>query len=393
MLNAWYLEINTGAQMLAGESIPVVVTLSGVDTPFGASRLFADETLTVDWTYTDGAGVTLSPAAFDVASPTPTSSVEAASTLSATPDATAGVLEATFDAAAGLVNAEIDPAVVPVQPIRRFRLAFVPATTARVLAGGTTEVMVALENPEVLREDEQLLVSLQPTTVTVIPLELTLTSTMLHVPFTIEARHDAVPPLGMVVASGEVLSGDAPVANTRVVSTTLAVEIAPRRFRLVVLSEAGAPAPVVSLLAGGSTSLRVQLAGMASSLGIPSLGADETLAVTLAYNDGTGVALSVTPGTFDAESTAVSVTLDAALDATPGTLTAVGRSRRRDQRRGSAGVGGGRSGKASVPFCSGQPGGVRACWVVSDVCAQFDVAVVVVAGGGYLVWNVAVVAR
>ncbi len=239
VLNAWYLEINTGAQMLAGESIPVVVTLSGVDTPFGASRLFAGETLTVDWTYTDGAGVTLSPAEFDVTSPTPTSSVEAASTLSATPDATAGVLEATFDAAAGLVNAEIDPAVVPVQPIRRFRLAFVPATTARVLAGGTTEVAVALENPEVLRAGEQLLVSLQPTTVTVIPLELTLTSTMLHVPFTIEARHDAVPPLGMVVASGEVLSGDAPVANTGVVSTTLTVEIAPRRFRLVVLSEAG----------------------------------------------------------------------------------------------------------------------------------------------------------
>ncbi len=45
--------------------------------------------------------------------------------------------------------------------------------------------------------------------------------------------------------------------------------------------------------------------------------------MTLAYNDGTGVALSPTPVTFDAESTAVGVTLDAAPDATPGTLTAV----------------------------------------------------------------------
>ncbi len=288
-LESWYLEINTGVQVLAGESIPAVVTLSGVDTPSGASRLFAGETLTVDWTYTDGVGVTLSPVVFDVTSTT--SSIEAASILTATPAATAGVLEATFDAAAGLVNAEIDPAVVPVQPIRRFRLAFVPATTARVLAGGTNEVMVVLENVDLLREGETLQVTLQPTTVTVIPSERMLTADEESTIFAIVAPFDAVPPLGMVVASGEVLSGDAPVAYTQVVSTTLAVEIAPRHFRLTVL-KGGRFIDFEYVVAGGNTEVQVGFLDTDSPLGLGRLDASETLQVDFVYTGGEGVTLS-----------------------------------------------------------------------------------------------------
>ena len=77
------------------------------------------------------------------------------------------------------------------------------------------------------------------------------------------------------------------------------------------------------MLAGGSAAVTASLAAVETPLGTPRLFADETLTVTLAYNDGTGVALSPTPVTFDAESSAVGVTLDAAPDATPGTLTAV----------------------------------------------------------------------
>ena len=323
-LEAWSLQIiNTGVQVvLAGESVPVVVTLSGVDTPFGASRLFAGETLTVDWTYTDGVGVTLSPVVFDVTSPT--SSIEAASILTATSAATAGVLEATFDAAAGLANAEIDPAVVPVQLIRRFRLAFAPATTARVLAGGTTEVMVVLENSNVLMEDEQLRISLQPTTVTVIPSELTLTSTMLQAPFTIEARHDAVPPLGMVVASGEVLSGDAPVAYTQVLSTTLAVEIAPRRFLLAVLEKDGARIDFKYVVAGGSTEVVVSISGVRTPLGRGRLDVSETLQVDFVYTGGEGVTLSPVSFNEDALFTSAPATVDAGEGATSGVLRLTG---------------------------------------------------------------------
>ena len=77
------------------------------------------------------------------------------------------------------------------------------------------------------------------------------------------------------------------------------------------------------VLAGGSAVVTASLVAVETPLGTPLLFADETLTVTLMYNDGTGVALSEQMVTFDAESSAVGVTLDAAPDATRGTLTAV----------------------------------------------------------------------
>ena len=296
VLNAWYLEINTGAQVIAGESVPVVATLSGVDTPFGASRLFAGETLTVDWTYTDGADVTLRLVVFQVASPR--SSVEVASMLSATSAATAGVLEATFSAT--LLNAKIDPALVPVQPIRRFRLTFVPATTARVLAGGTTVVEVVLENANLLREGEVVRVSLSTEIVIVVPSTpfapsaLMLTRAMPRATFTIEARHAADPPLGMVVASGEVLllADGTAVAHTEVVSVTLSVEVAPRMFRLFVAGDVAEPGSE-RVVAGGSTEVVVGIVGVDTPLGPSRLFASETLQVDFVYTGGEGVTLSL----------------------------------------------------------------------------------------------------
>ena len=317
-LEAWSLQINTGVQVIAGESIPVVATLSGVDTPFGASRLFAGETLTVDWTYTDGVGVTLSPVVFDVTSPT--SSVEVASILSATSTATAGVLEAIFDAAAGLVNATVDPQEIPVIVVRRFRLAFVPATTARVLAGGATEVEVVLENAGLLREGETLQVTLRPTTATVIPLELTLTADEESTIFTIVAPFDAVPPLGMVVATGKVLllADGTAVAHTRVGSTTLAVEIVPRAFTLALAFDLAS----VSVVAGATTQVTLTLTGDTELIG-----EDEAVEVTFAYDSsdpaGGGVeVVALGLVMFTAGSTAAVVMLEAATTATDGVLTA-----------------------------------------------------------------------
>ena len=151
-LEAWYLETNTGAQVTAGGSVPVVATLSGLDTPFGASRLFAGESLEVNWTYTAGAGVTLSPVVFDVASPA--SSVEVAATLTATLDATAGVgmLKSNGN---GLKNAKVEPAVLPVEIVpRAFTLAF-DATTVSVVAGATAQVTLTLTgDTELIGPDE-----------------------------------------------------------------------------------------------------------------------------------------------------------------------------------------------------------------------------------------------
>ena len=242
-------------QVLAGESIPVVVTLSGVDTPFGASRLFAGETLTADWTYTDGAGVTLPPVVFQVASPT--SSVEVASMLSATPDATTGVgvLEARFDAAdaaAGLVNAEIDPAVVPVQVLREFTFSFATldgapieiitqpdnagrrATTVQILIGGSRALVLVLDNPGLLGVGEVFILNLVPTLPNgnvsggqglepgdVITLSMDRASN-------VRPRTVTLGLTGRV----ELESDGEQVLHTRVVPVSLRVEIVPRRFRL-----------------------------------------------------------------------------------------------------------------------------------------------------------------
>ena len=220
---------------------------------------------------------------------------------------------AIFDAA-NLVNATVDPQEIPVIVVRRFRLAFVPATTARVLAGGATEVEVVLENAGLLREGETLQVTLRPTTATVIPLELALTSTMQRATFTIEARHDADPPLGMVVATGKVLllADGTAVAHTRVVSTTLAVEIVPQSFSLAF------DASTVSVIAGATTQVTLTLTGDRA------LAASDRFAVTFSYApDGGGVEVVVLePVIFTTDSTEATVTLEAATTATDGVLEA-----------------------------------------------------------------------
>ena len=272
-LESWYLEINTGAQVIAGESVPVVATLSGLDTPFGASRLFAGERLEVDWTYTDGAGVTLPSVVFQVASPT--SSVEVAATLSATLDATTGVgvLELSGD---GLKNAEVEPVSVPVEIVPRAFTLVLDVPSVSVLAGGTTEVVVALADPRSLGVGESVRISLSTQTPGIVvtgELERTLTVGESSASFIIEAAHDA-PMFGTMTASGEVVSGGSVVVNTEVVSVTLSVEVVPRMFRLFV-AEPGSE----YVVAGGSTEVVVGITGVDTPLGPSRLDASETLQV------------------------------------------------------------------------------------------------------------------
>ena len=108
----------------------------------------------------------------------------------------------------------------------------IPIGTAQVLGGGTTKVAVALQNPERLEMNNEVRVTLSATTVTTVELELTLTRMTPSRVVSIAASVDAGARLGAVEASGEVLSGGSMVAATQVVSTSLAVEVVPRRFRL-----------------------------------------------------------------------------------------------------------------------------------------------------------------
>ncbi len=127
-------------------------------------------------------------------------------------------------------------AVLPVRVMREFWLRFETLEgraleAARVLAGGSTRVAVALQNPGQLLSGEAVRVTLSAMMVTTDQPPL-LTMEMSTAVVSIAAGTQARSRLGKVEASGEVLSGGSMVADTRVVSTSLAVEVVPRRFRL-----------------------------------------------------------------------------------------------------------------------------------------------------------------
>ena len=216
---------------------------------------------------------------------------------------------------------------LPVQVVRGFILSFrTPADEvldeARVLAEGSTEVVVLLASPGQLHRGEEVLVLLMADAITVVPDELRLSAQTPRASFRIDAAYDAMPSLGAVIASGTVRLDSARVVDARVLRTTLPVEVVARQFRLLLLDEEDSPVSRVLVPAGGSTPLRVRLSGVGSSLGSPSLGEGETLAVRLAYLNGTGVGLSLSTVEFPADNTEISVTLNAAFAATLGTLSA-----------------------------------------------------------------------
>ena len=143
----------------------------------------------------------------------------------------------------------------------------------------------------------------------------------------IGAAYDVPLTLGKVIASGRVLSGDVLAADTRVVSTALAVEIIPRPYRLAF------DVATVSVVAGGAAQVGLTLTGDTELIG-----ENETFAVEFSYDlDGGVEVVALEPMEFSAGTTTATVTLEAATTATRGTLTAsVGRCRRRDGRTGDA---------------------------------------------------------
>ena len=328
---AWvFRAVETGdelqeAVVVAGAATRLLVSLEGV----AGERLGDGEQVEAVLSLTSGlAGVAVSPSTLVMSAGAMSREVVLTADVGALPGTLA--LRVTRTTPIMLPRAEIMAA--PMLPIkilpREFALSFETlsgtplATAARVLAGGATEVVVVLSNAGVLLESESVRVSLTTETVTTVP-GLTLTNEMSSTTLTIGADYDATSPLG-VVASGEVLSSDGiSVLNTRVLSATLPVEVVARRFQLLFSDEAGFPVSVARILAGGSLPLRVRVAGVETSLGPPSLGEGETLMVELPYLSGTGVMASSPTVEFSAGSTEVTVTLNAALDATDGTLTAI----------------------------------------------------------------------
>ena len=220
---------------------------------------------------------------------------------------------------------------------RDFSLSFVTSLgesldEVRVLIGGSAEVRVMLNNAGALLEGESVRVVLQSTEVTLVTPELTLSARMSSAPLVINAGHDlarlldlggTVPAVGFDADATEVQRDGEAVDDTHVsLAARLPVPLVEREFMLVFTTLLGEMLDEARVLAGGSTMVRLRLVGVATSLGSPSLGSEERVAVPLSYA-GSGVTGLPSPVEFSAMDTEVVVTLAAAFDAMDGTLRAV----------------------------------------------------------------------
>ncbi len=323
-LERWGLEINAHVQLGTGARVPAVVTLSGVETLYGESRLFPSETLLVGLRYedldvdTEEDGVTMSPPTLEFRSPIPSLALTNLMVLEVvSPIPTSGLLELTELPDGGLTNAVVGSTSVLVQIVRQFRLAFAtpegaPLEQARVMAGATTEVRVVLDSPETLEEGEVVRVSFATTRVTVIPSQPTLTLTPDEASKTIliSAPADTDMPRGEVVASGELLLRDGTTADIEVVAGSLAVEVILHTFRLEF-----DPASV-SVVAGATTQVKLTLMGDDMIVG------NDPLVVMFSDVPGVEVVEPVMLRFTAGSSTEAMVTLEAATTATDGRLRA-----------------------------------------------------------------------
>ncbi len=307
-LDGWGLEINTRTQLGTGESVPAVVTLSGVETLYGGSRLFPSETLLVELRYTAGDGVTMSPPTLEFHSLALTNLMM----LEASLIQTSGLLELI---GSGLTNAVVESTPVLVQVVRQFRLAFAtpdgaPLAATRIMAGAATEVTVVLDSPETLEEGEVVQVTLSTEIVVASKPGLMLTKARSSETLVISAPADTDMPRGAVVASGELQLEDGTTADyIEVIAGSLAVEVILRTFRLAF------HVARVPIVAGATTRVGLTLTGD------DALAGDDRFAVMFSYvpDGGVEVAESVV---FTAGSTETTVTLSVATTAMTGRLKA-----------------------------------------------------------------------
>ena len=221
-LDAWGIGFGPRqVQAVAGIPTAAPARLVGIETPLGHPVLSAGETLSVDVFGYSGEGVMAEPFEFTEGS------TEVDVTLTVSVQATDGVLSA-FVSPLALPNAVVEVVPLEVRIVQRL-LTLVFKTSegraleaARVLAGGSTRVAVALQKPEQLLPGEEVQVTLSAMVVTTdVPgLTLTLTEDVPSTVVSIAAGTGFGPRLGEVEASGEVLSDDPMVADVPVVSAS-----------------------------------------------------------------------------------------------------------------------------------------------------------------------------
>ena len=288
------------AQVTAGSMIEVAIVLEN------AGALEPDEEIPVTLT---AATLSVLPPMVTLAEATP----RVALRINAAVSAMSEPLMAEADIA-GIMNAVVEPTTLAVEVLpRRFALRFETLEGAmlgavRVTAGRTTEVVVVLENAEALESGETVPVTLTVEEVDVSTDMSVLSMTASSAVLTISAAVDVMS--GTLTADADIT--DLPNAEVEL-TTLLPVTVLPRRFALRFETPEGAVLETAQVTAGSATEVAVVLEN-ADSL-VPG----ETVPVTLAAET-----LSVNPSEvmLTAATARVVLTIDAAVDAMSGTLTA-----------------------------------------------------------------------
>ena len=286
------------AQVVAGSTTEVMVALTD------AEALEPGETISVTLT-AEGVDVSTDTVVLSVAAPWEIL------TIGVAVNAMSGTLTAAADTA-GVMNAVVQPATLSVEVLpRRFSLRFeTPEGTvlemAQVVAGSTTGVMVALTDAEALEPGETVSVTLTAATLSVVPPVVTLTGTAPRAALRIGASVNAM--------SGTLTAADtAGVMNAVVQPATLSVEVLPRRFALRFETLSGEVLSSVDVVAGATTEVAVALTD------VEALEPDETVSVTLTAE---GVDVSTDTVVLSMTASSAVLTIDAAVTATSGTVTA-----------------------------------------------------------------------
>ena len=231
------------------------------------------------------------------------------------------VAEETVEEATGVVllngamvaHTRVRPATLVVEVLpRRFGLRFetlegTALERARVVAGSTTEVTVALTDAEALEPGEAIPVTLTAETLDVNPPMVMLT----------EATPRAVLRIGTTInATSGTLTAEADVAGVTYIvvePATLGVEVLSRRFALRFETPEGTALETAQVVAGSTTEVTVALTDA------EALEPGETISVTLTAEE-VGVVPPVV--TLTAVASSAMLTIDAAVTAMSGTLMA-----------------------------------------------------------------------
>ena len=336
-LESWGLYVNPSPggdlRVVAGSALVAVVELTGVVTPFGESRLAPGERLTASFEY-DGTGVDVAPVTLVASSSSPVAGLVAAAGLTASADASSGVLRAE---GGGLANAVVEavPSSVTVLD-RQFHLSLLDLSGAAFV--GEEAPAVGIPDNGLEQSVRSTISVVEDITVELLAVAVSISHTHIN-----DLRVTLISPEGTEVvlhdrtgaSADDIRQVYASAGNAGLASLT---GESARGDWVLTVGDYGADdtgrleswglyvnpsSTVARVVAGGSASVLVELAGVETPFGRVRLLPGETVPVTLAVE---GVNVSTNTVVLSMTAPRATLTIDATGVAagTAGSVTATG---------------------------------------------------------------------